>query len=68
MRGFFLTFPKVAALRRELSWTHFRTLLAVDDERARQWYMNEALPHKPGKFSLTRFAACREDKDETHPR
>jgi len=42
MRSFFLTCPKVAALRRELSWTHFRTLLAVDDDRARQWYMNEA--------------------------
>jgi predicted nuclease of restriction endonuclease-like (RecB) superfamily len=42
MRGFFLAFPKIDALRRELSWTHYRTLLRVDDEVARQWYMNEA--------------------------
>ena len=25
-----------------LSWTHFRTLLRVDDEDARYWYMREA--------------------------
>jgi len=25
-----------------LSWTHYRTLLRVDDEITRQWYMNEA--------------------------
>jgi len=35
-------FPKRDALRHELSWTHYRTLLRVEDERARQWYMNEA--------------------------
>lgn len=42
MRGFFLAFPIRDAVRRELSWTHYRTLLRVEDERARQWYMNEA--------------------------
>lgn len=42
MRGFFLAFPKYDALRRELSWTHYRTLLKVDSDSARQWYMAEA--------------------------
>lgn len=42
MRGFFLAFPKIDALRRELSWTHYRTLLRVENERARDWYMQEA--------------------------
>jgi predicted nuclease of restriction endonuclease-like (RecB) superfamily len=42
MRGFFLAFPIRDALRRELSWTHYRTLLRVDNDQARQWYMNEA--------------------------
>ncbi|MEE3508524.1 PDDEXK nuclease domain-containing protein [Pseudomonas sp. 10C3] len=42
MRGFFLVFPKYDALRRELSWTHYRTLLKVDSDTARQWYMTEA--------------------------
>ena len=42
MRLFYQAFPKRDALRHELSWTHFRTLLRIDNERARQWYMNEA--------------------------
>jgi len=42
MRGFFLAFPKIDALRRELSWTHYRTLLRVENERAREWYTREA--------------------------
>lgn len=29
-------------LRPELSWTHYRLLLSVEDARARDWYMNEA--------------------------
>jgi len=28
--------------RAELSWTHFRLLMKVEDPRARKWYMNEA--------------------------
>jgi predicted nuclease of restriction endonuclease-like (RecB) superfamily len=42
MRGFFLAFPKCDALRRELSWTHYRLLLRVDAPEARHWYMQEA--------------------------
>lgn len=41
MRGFYLVFPIWDAVRTELSWTHYRTLLRVDSETARQWYMNE---------------------------
>ena len=29
-------------LRPELSWTHYRLLLRVENEKAREWYMNEA--------------------------
>ncbi len=39
MRQFFLAFPICDALRRELSWTHYRSLLRVDNAEARQWYM-----------------------------
>lgn len=42
MRGFYLAFPKRHALSAVLSWTHYRTLLRVESEPARQWYMNEA--------------------------
>ena len=42
MRAFFQVFPIWNAVRTELSWTHYRTLLRVESETARQWYMNEA--------------------------
>lgn len=42
MRLFYQAFPIRDALRHELSWTHYRTLLKVDSDSARQWYMHEA--------------------------
>jgi len=42
MRAFFQAFPIWNALRTELSWTHSRTLLQVENRRARKWYMLEA--------------------------
>ena len=32
-----------ASAKSFLSWTHYRTLLSVEDEKARVWYENEAL-------------------------
>jgi len=43
MRQFYQAFPKCDALRHELSWTHYRLLLRVDDPTAREWYANEAV-------------------------
>lgn len=34
MRGFYLAFPIRDAVRRELSWTHYRTLLRVENPPA----------------------------------
>jgi len=42
MRLFYKAFPKCDALRHELSWTHYRSLLRIDETAARLWYMNEA--------------------------
>ena len=42
MRVFYQLFPIRDALRRELSWTHYRLLLRVESESARRWYMDEA--------------------------
>lgn len=42
MRGFYQCFPIWNAMRTELSWTHYRALLRVENEQARHWYMNEA--------------------------
>jgi predicted nuclease of restriction endonuclease-like (RecB) superfamily len=47
-RQFYLTYstdpgrPILDALRRELSWTHYRLLLRIEKPEARTWYMNEA--------------------------
>jgi hypothetical protein len=43
MRLFYLAFPICDAQRHELSWTHYRTLLRVEDAAARDWYVNEAV-------------------------
>ena len=41
MRQFYLTFPNGHALRGELSWTHYRLLMKVENEKARQFYLEE---------------------------
>jgi hypothetical protein len=43
MKAFYLAYPKVDALRRELSWTHYRILLRVDKPAARAFYEAEAV-------------------------
>lgn len=42
MRLFYLAFPIRDSLRHELTWTHYRKLSKVKDDKARAWYMNEA--------------------------
>lgn len=43
MRQFYLFFPIREALRPELTWTHYRCILRVDIEKARQYYVNESI-------------------------
>lgn len=43
MRQFYLTFPNSHALRGELSWTHYRSLMKVENENARLFYLEEAI-------------------------
>ena len=43
MRAFYVAFPKWNAVRSELTWTHYRTLLRVEDQAAREWYMEECI-------------------------
>lgn len=42
MCQFYRLFPIRDTLRPELSWSHYRKLLTVENEDARRWYMNEA--------------------------
>jgi predicted nuclease of restriction endonuclease-like (RecB) superfamily len=43
MKQFYLAFPILNAVRAELSWTHYRLLLRVDNPATRQWYADEAV-------------------------
>ena len=43
MRDFYLSFPIWHALRSELTWTHYRLLLKVENEKARQYYIEECI-------------------------
>ena len=43
MRAFFLVYPKIDALRRELTWTHYRLLLRVEKPEAWAFYEAEAV-------------------------
>lgn len=43
MRQFYLAFPNSHSLRDELSWTHYRLLMRVENETARQFYLDEAV-------------------------
>jgi predicted nuclease of restriction endonuclease-like (RecB) superfamily len=54
MRVFFRTFPIWNALRTELNWTHYRTLLRVESEQARRWYMDEAAAQNWSSRALER--------------
>ncbi|NHZ95170.1 YhcG family protein [Massilia sp. CCM 8734] len=54
MRGFYLAFPIHDAVRRELSWTHYRTLLRVESDTARAWYMHEAAEQNWSSRALER--------------
>jgi len=38
MRNFYLSFPKLNALRSELTWTHYRLLMKVENPQARGFY------------------------------
>ena len=69
MRSFYLAFPILNAprselpsptrraapsLRVELSWTHYRLLLRVENLEARQWYMREAIEQNWSSRQLDR--------------
>lgn len=41
MRQFYLTFPIRHTLCAELSWSHYRTLMKLNDEKVRKFYMEE---------------------------
>lgn len=43
MRAFYLAFPIWNTVCTELTWSHYRTVLRVENEAARNWYIQEAI-------------------------
>jgi predicted nuclease of restriction endonuclease-like (RecB) superfamily len=43
MRQFYLIFPNRHALRDQLSWTQYRLIMKVENENARQFYLDECV-------------------------
>ncbi len=56
-RQFYLTFPEneiLSALRRELTWTHYRSIMRLDNPDARKYYITEAANQNWGTRQLDR--------------
>ncbi|MCB0596619.1 MAG: DUF1016 domain-containing protein [Lewinellaceae bacterium] len=54
MRQFYLSFPKGHAVRDELTWTHYRLLLKVQNDNARDFYIAEAIENQWSTRQLER--------------
>ena len=72
MRKFYTLFQKPHTLRAELSWSHYRLLISLDDENARDFYIKEAidgnwsvrqLQREIGTFSYQRYIASKGNHD-----
>lgn len=42
-RQFYRTFPIVSALRTQLSWTQYKSLLTIDNQHKREFYITESI-------------------------
>jgi DUF1016 N-terminal domain len=54
-RQFYLIFPEneiTYALRRELTWTHYRSIMRVENPEARKYYITEAATQNWGNPSI----------------
>jgi hypothetical protein len=64
MRQFYLLFPIWYSVRPELSWSHYRTLIKIEDQKIRDFYMNEAIKGNWSVRELERqIATCTYSRD-----
>jgi len=54
MRQFYLTFPKWNSVSAKLSWTHYRVLMRVENQEAREWYIKESIENNWSVRALER--------------
>lgn len=71
IRSFYLIYPKRDVLRHELSWTHYRILMRIDNSQARSFYEIECvknnwsareLERQKGSFLFERLAFSKDKK------
>lgn len=74
MKQFYLAFPIVNTLCSQLSWSHYRLLMRVEDEEKRMFYMHEAvdqqwtvrqLDREIHSFYYERLLATRDESQES---
>lgn len=56
MRQFYMTFPILSTLWRELSWSHYKLLIRVENKNARVFYAKEAMESRWSVRALERHA------------
>jgi predicted nuclease of restriction endonuclease-like (RecB) superfamily len=54
MRAFYQAFPICDALRHELSWTHYRLLIRLDNSEKMNYYINESIQNNWNSRDLKR--------------
>lgn len=54
MRAFYESFPIRDAVRLELSWTHYRTVIRIENQQARDWYITETIANNWSARALER--------------
>lgn len=54
MRQFYLTFPIQDSVSLKLSWTHYRTLMRIENQNARDWYIKETIENNWSVRALER--------------
>ncbi len=54
IRQFYTTFPKWNAVRSELSWTHYRLLIKIDNQEERNFYLDECIAENWSTRTLER--------------
>ena len=54
MRKFYTVFPIVDALRQQLSWTHYRLLIKLDNKQKINYYINESIQNNWNSRDLKR--------------
>ena len=54
MRRFYIAFPIQDSVSPKLSWTHYRVLIRIENQNAREWYMKESIENSWSVRALQR--------------